>query len=217
MTEGNGLPINKKLSEKQLEALRVAAERKEVRVIDDFPAGTLRSLAQRGLMQAEHRPERGGYWWYYSITDAGREVLAAHQSATEVKAQVVNPIYEPELDPRLPTRCACCDLYIGERDEQNPALCANCGAYVAEQHKAAETTHNLWVAEKDRYQILYHQHLDMQQAVEHILYTADASADGHEEINEDTPEAYIKLLEGRLMLINRIARAVLNGEDWASV
>lgn len=66
-----------KLSEKQLEALRVAAERKEVRVIDDFPAGTLRSLAQRGLMSAEHRPERGGYWWYYSITDAGREVLAA--------------------------------------------------------------------------------------------------------------------------------------------
>lgn len=74
----------KKLSEKQLDALRVAAERKEVRVIDDFPAGTLRSLAQRGLMQAEHRPERGGYWWYYSITPAGREALAAAQTADQI-------------------------------------------------------------------------------------------------------------------------------------
>lgn len=48
-------------------------------------------------------------------------------------------------------------------------------------------------------------------AVEEILYMADASADGHDEINEHTPDAYIKLLQGRIDAIHEIAKTALVG------
>lgn len=78
-----------------------------------------------------------------------------------------------------------------------------------ETRKAVQTTHNLWLTEKDRYQKLYEQYLALQQTLNDIFYSADASADGHDEINEDTPEAYIKLLEGRLDAIHAMCKEVL--------
>lgn len=50
---------------------------------------------------------------------------------------------------------------------------------------------------------------EMKAKLDEIFYMANASADGHDEINEDTPEAYIKLLEGRIDAIQDLAKAAL--------
>lgn len=49
----------------------------------------------------------------------------------------------------------------------------------------------------------------LRETLNDIFYSADASADGHDEINEDTPEAYIKLLEGRLDGIHEMCKEML--------
>lgn len=112
-------------------------------------------------------------------------------------------------------QCTICAL----GDHALPASPATCEEELSEMEEAALTQHDLWITEKDRHAETMQQLRDMtaecdfltglnDNAVEilnEIISMADASADGHDEINEHTPEAYIKLLESRLTAICKSA------------
>jgi hypothetical protein len=165
----------------------------------EFAAAYWRNLESKGLVsliRIDHRygevhlTAKGKALWdsLEATATAGQTTLTKQQIALmHIRAEELYP--EPDVeDSRL----------LAIRDVRRLLQ------HITELESAAETTHNLWIAEKERYQSVYQELIDLQDELsclkDKIRELSDVGNlfDGNDHLNEFTHEENYKLLEGAM-------------------